>query len=81
MILTGEHVHAIQFTHTTEMGLPVNNIPVNTELLPVLLFSRSGKPRWFFALVGSILTSVLVPDKAEQLLMEWGRKPLIVARQ
>ena len=74
----GETIAAIHYTHTTASGLRMDNYPVNTKFFPALLFALFGKPRWLFAFMGGILTSLWIDDNYEAIFMERLIVPLIV---
>ena len=65
--LNGKPSRRTTFMHTNEDGETVIAIgPVREHLIPALLFGLSGKPRWFFAFLGGLLSSGLLETVRQQ---------------
>ena len=79
-ILTGEEPQVLQFKFMTKDGRAMTNTPVATKFYPGMMVALIGKPRWFFALVGGIITGALISDQLEKYWLERIIEPLIVDR-
>jgi hypothetical protein len=61
-----EPVYTTTLSQPKEDGeLVIAVAPVWSHLLPAVLFSITGKPRWMSAFVGGVLASILVADRYE----------------
>jgi hypothetical protein len=62
-----EPVYKTSLSQPKEDGeLVIAVAPVWSHLLPAVLFSITGRPRWMSAFVGGVLASVLIADRYEQ---------------